>query len=293
MSPAGNAPSGPRGVQPAALGPEIPRSGLITRTCPEVTEDVFDAPPRLEHPTWRNAFPWLVQGTTTAGERTPPFDLGLFSGGSELRSVEARWQSLRRELSCEHIVHARQLHEASVLPFPPADREAGGSGVEGGGAVTLQPDCDGHVTNEPGVVVSVATADCIPVFVVDPEHRAVAALHAGWRGVVAGVLEAGLSTLSDSFGSRASELHLHLGPAICGTCYEVGPEVFEALGQPIPGAPRPIDLRAVVAERARTLGVRHDRLSVSTHCTRCTGSGLFSHRGGDPFRQIGYIGIRA
>ncbi|MEM7414269.1 MAG: polyphenol oxidase family protein [Gemmatimonadota bacterium] len=270
--------------------PDFPRSPHIIRLSAEVTEDAFDAPPRLEHPVWRNAFPWLIQGTTTAGHGSTPFDLGLFTGGAEPRVVREHWASLRRELRCGPLVHARQVHEATVRPFVGEADHAGPDDAPT--SPLVQADCDGHVTDQPGVVVSVATADCIPVFVVDPERRAVAALHAGWRGVVAGVLEVGLSTMRESFGSEVSDLHVHLGPAICGRCYEVGPEVFEAVGLTAPDLPTPIDLREVVADRARTLGVANERLSVSTHCTRCTGSRLFSHRGGDPHRQIGYIGVR-
>ncbi len=138
-----------------------------------------------------------------------------------------------------------------------------------------------------------STADCVPVFVVDPENRAVAALHAGWRGAASGVLERGLEVMADRVGSNAARAHLHLGPAICGHCYEVGPEVFETLQQPVPATPTPIDLRAVLAQRAMDAGVPRGQVTVSEHCTRCGDCGLFSHRGGDRERQVGYIGIRA
>ena len=68
--------------------------------------------------------------------------------------------------------------------------------------------------------------------------------------------------------------------------------MFEALGQPIPRGPRPVDLRLVLAERALANGVEPSRLTSSAHCTLCTGSGLFSHRGGDRGRQVAYIGVR-
>ena len=69
--------------------------------------------------------------------------------------------------------------------------------------------------------------------------------------------------------------------------------MFEALEQPVPANPTPIDLRAVLAQRAVDAGVAQDQITVSEHCTRCGESGLFSHRGGDRERQVGYIGIRA
>jgi YfiH family protein len=146
------------------------------------------------------------------------------------------------------------------------------------------------VTSEPGVLLAVSAADCVPIFVVDPRERMVAALHAGWRGVAAGVLERGLAAFSVRL-SR-TELRVHLGPAICGSCYEVGPEVFEAVGLAAPGRPAPIDLRAVLARRAIEHGVEPEHVTISEHCTLCTASDLFSHRGGDRGRQVGYLGIR-
>ena len=101
-----------------------------------------------------------------------------------------------------------------------------------------------------------------------------------------------MSVLRKQVGSRMAEVHIHLGPAVCGACYEVGPEVFGALGQTVPAGPMPIDLRAVLAGRAVGEGVTPGQVSVSRHCTLCTGSGLFSHRGGDRERQVGFIGIR-
>lgn len=158
--------------------------------------------------------------------------------------------------------------------------------------LTLAGACDGHATRNSGVLLAVATADCVPVFVVAAEARAVAMLHAGWRGVAAGILERGLETMTQDFGARTDELHVHFGPSICGDCYEVGPEVFEALSQAVPGSPRPIDLRDILAQRTVAQGLPAGQITVSTHCTRCTGSGLFSHRGGDGGRQVGFLGIR-
>ncbi|MDH3205905.1 MAG: polyphenol oxidase family protein [Gemmatimonadota bacterium] len=238
--------------------------------------------PALVHSGWLGHFPWLVQGTTTRGSGSPEFDLGLFSGASPGHRVHEHWDRLlaRTEMACS--VHARQLHEADVRLHRAVKK-----------GLTIADPCDGHVTDTPGVLLAVATADCVPIFVVSPEPRAVAVLHAGWRGTVAGVLERGLDVLGDELGRSRSDLHLHLGPAICGHCYEVGSEVFEALGLPSPGAPTPIDLRQILVQRAVTVGVSLEHITVSTHCTRCTDSGLFSHRGGDGARQLGYMGIRA
>jgi copper oxidase (laccase) domain-containing protein len=146
------------------------------------------------------------------------------------------------------------------------------------------------VTAQASVLLAVTVADCVPVSLVDPVMRRVGLLHAGWRGTAAGVLERGVAAMGEGASARA--LRVHLGPAICGLCYEVGPEVFAALGEPAPAEPTPLDLRAVLARRAVVLGVAPEHVTVSAHCTRCTGSELFSHRGGDRGRQVGYLGIR-
>jgi copper oxidase (laccase) domain-containing protein len=131
------------------------------------------------------------------------------------------------------------------------------------------------------------------VFVVDPVRRVVALLHAGWRGAAGGILEAGVAMMADRAGSRVEDLHVHHGPAVCGSCYEVGPEVFSALGLPEPLGPTPVDLRRALARRAVALGVPADHISISSHCTLCDQGAFFSHRGGDRARQVGFLGMKA
>ena len=80
---------------------------------------------------------------------------------------------------------------------------------------------------------------------------------------------------------------MHLGPAICGRCYQVGPEVFEQLTGWSTLRSRSVDLRALLAEQGRDGGVRH--LSASPHCTKCDNEQFFSHRCGDAGRQVAVI----
>jgi YfiH family protein len=156
----------------------------------------------------------------------------------------------------------------------------------------LGPDADGHLTASEGVLLAVTVADCVPVFLVDPVTRVAGLLHAGWRGTTVGILERGIALLREEFGGLPGDLHLHLGPAICGECYEVGVEVHHALGFPDPGEPTPVDLRASLASRAVELGVAEARVTQSGWCTLCEGSPFFSHRRGDLARQVGFLGIR-
>lgn len=247
-----------------------------------VTEVPSSRPPGYVHPGWRRRFPWLVQGTTGRRVDGQAFDLGLFSPHAPSLAVQESWAHLRAAAGLSRAVHARQVHEAAVR-------------WEGGGppGLLVADPCDGHATTRPGVLLAVSVADCVPVFVVDPERRAVALLHAGWRGAAAGILERGVDVLAERAGSRPGSLHLHLGPSICGSCYEVGPEVFEALGLDPPAGPEALDLRGALARRALARGVAPGNVSVSTLCTRCGDGDFFSHRGGDAGRQVGFLGVEA
>lgn len=250
----------------SATRPALP-DGVAT-----VREPAVDAGGITLHaaPSW-GRFPWLVQGTTGAAAS----DLGLF-GAAAAGAVHARWRALQHALGMPRAVHSRQVHGAAVLEH---DDPAPGLLIAAGH--------DGHVTGTPGVLLTVSVADCVPIFVVDPDRRRVALLHGGWRGTAAGIVEAGVRALAS--GSRS--LRAHLGPAICGACYEVGPEVHEALGLPVPDRSSPVDLRAVHAGRLLQAGVPPEHVTVSEHCTRC-GDGFFSHRAGDRERQLGVLGVR-
>jgi len=262
-----------------------------------VREVPLEQPPALVHPGWADAFPWLIQGTTVRGTAEVPFDLGMFSSGSPESVVLGHWTVLRRALGAECVIHAQQVHGADVRVQGPSEsgggRGAGSWTRNDTSGLRLAEPCDGHATAQPGALLAVTVADCVPVFLVDARRRAVAMLHAGWRGAAAGVLERGFAVMTEAFTSDPSDVHVHFGPAICGDCYEVGPEVFNALDQPVPQAARPIDLRSVLARRATDAGARADHVSVSEHCTRCTESGLFSHRAGDACRQVGYLAVRS
>ncbi|HEX2189679.1 MAG TPA: polyphenol oxidase family protein [Longimicrobiaceae bacterium] len=239
--------------------------------------------PLWTHPEWAERFPWLVQGTTGAGSPESPFDLGL-AGSQPVGPALDRWRKLRAAAGAGVVVHARQVHAADVWTH----RERGAPGI------AVMDGVDGHATTLPGLLLTVGVADCVPVSLVDPERRAVALVHAGWRGTAGGIVERAVELLAAELGSRAEDLWLHCGPAICGECYEVGPEVHAGVrpGCAPPDAPAPIDLRAAIAERAAGRGISPERVTISAHCTRCGPGSFFSHRGGSRARQMGVLGIR-
>lgn len=238
---------------------------------------------------WTTRFPWLRAGmarrpTATnadACSRDPdaapirpgsPADPGIPPLQDMLGLTAGRaWRS---------VVRSRQVHGSKALVH--ANLDAG---------PCVAGDADGHATRSPGVLLTVTVADCVPVFVADPVRRAVGLFHAGWRGAAAGVVESGIGAMAASFHTDPADVHVHLGPAICGDCYEVGPEVFRALGRRPPAAPMPIDLRRVLRTAATGAGVRDESVTVSDECTRCGDGRYFSHRRGDTGRQRAFIGI--
>lgn len=191
-------------------------------------------------------------------------------------AVTARWAALRRELmpGSARLATASQCHGTNVLVH------------RGGWNGWLRADdADGHVAPERGTALAVTIADCVPVFLAHPSG-AIALLHSGWRGTAAGIVVRGITILG-ALGFPAAELRVHTGPAICGKCYEVSGDVYAQLTGTDPGAPRTIDLRALIADQARGVGVRH--ITTSSSCTRCDNDRFFSHRAGDLGRQLGVM----
>jgi copper oxidase (laccase) domain-containing protein len=133
--------------------------------------------------------------------------------------------------------------------------------------------------------MAVTVADCVPVFLAHPSG-ATAILHSGWRGTAARITERAIRRLH-ALGLAPADVRLHCGPAICGQCYEVSADVALQLTGRDPGHAVTVDLRAIIVDQARALGVRH--VSSSALCTRCDNDRLFSHRAGDAGRQLGVI----
>jgi polyphenol oxidase len=203
---------------------------------------------------------------------------GSFGLGSDepVRDVMARWSALRCELGSgsNRLATATQVHGSEVLVHH-GDWEGW---LRAG-------DADGHVSVERGTALAVTVADCVPVFIAHPSG-ATALLHSGWRGTAARIVERAIHALEQR-GFSASDLRIHTGPAICGQCYEVSADVYAKLTGHNPGTPSLIDLRALISEHARRMGVRY--VTTSPSCTRCDNDRFFSHRAGDTGRQLGVM----
>jgi YfiH family protein len=193
-----------------------------------------------------------------------------------VRAVTARWGALRALLGgpATRLASSFQVHGNAVV------RHRG----EWQGFLR-GPEADGHLSAERGTAMAVTVADCVPVLLAHPSG-ATAALHSGWRGTVARITEVAIRQLG-SLGLLPSDVRLHCGPAICGRCYEVSADVCAQLTGRDPGKPAAVDLRAIIADHARALGVRE--ISISPLCTKCDNDRFFSHRAGDAGRQLGVV----
>jgi YfiH family protein len=220
---------------------------------------------------------WGIRAFTTTREA------GTFSLASTepVSDVMARWTSLQRELweTAHRLVSVRQVHGTRVLVHT--------GGWEGW--LRAAEEADGHIAAEKGIALTVGIADCVPVFMAHPSG-VVALLHSGWRGTAAKITTEALGALA-RYGLPPDEVAIHLGPAICGRCYEVSAEVREQLtGQPATRAGN-VDLRSLIAADATEMGVQ--KITVSSSCTSCDNDRFFSHRAGDKGRQIGVIAAAA
>jgi YfiH family protein len=147
--------------------------------------------------------------------------------------------------------------------------------VVGGGRSGVLGEGDALVEDTPGSVIAVKTADCIPILLVDERHRAVAAVHAGWRGTAARIVARAVETMRDRFGSEPADLHAAIGPGIGKCCYEVGPEVMEQFGGQGSGR---LDLTAENARQLEEAGVTRERIYASKLCTMCRSEEFHSFR---------------
>ena len=130
---------------------------------------------------------------------------------------------------------------------------------------------DALVTREAGNWIGVRTADCVPILIADPEHRVVAAVHAGWRGTVASIVTRAVDKLTLEYRSDPGRLLVAIGPAIGPCCFEVGPEVacqFDSTA-------RTIDLVKANSQRLLDAGVKPDHIDAMRLCTVCSGPGQF------------------
>jgi len=239
--------------------------------------------------------------TRSGGVSAGPFaslNLGA-GGGDDPAAVAENGRRLARALGFPHegLARVRQVHGAEVAVV---ERPGPGGAPLG--------EFDAAVTERAGVVLLVLAADCVPVLLVDPERPAVAAVHAGWRGVAADAPGAAVRRMAAAFGSRPPALRAAIGPCIGPCCYEVdapvadafaaaglafdGPTPLAAAAPPREGRARwRLDLAAAVRARLQAAGVPPIAITAQALCTACRADLFYSHRRDGPRtgRQAGVI----
>jgi YfiH family protein len=175
---------------------------------------------------------------------------------------------LRNSVYPDRITTLKQIHSGLVLEAAPP----GGDRFSEG---------DGLVTKAPGMLVGVRTADCVPILIADDRTRAVAAVHAGWRGTAQNIVAAAVCELTTRLGSRAEDLHAAVGPSIGPCCYEVGVDVAHQFDTAEPEwntveGPRKIDLPGINERQLRDAGVAD--VWVARECTYCEAERYYSFR---------------
>jgi YfiH family protein len=261
--------------------------------------------------------PWLIHGFSTKpggvsnqnGEKI--LNLGFTDSDTKENVLEnrRRFQSALGASDLK-LISLKQIHSDVIHLFDAGPPES----CRG----------DASVTNRPGLLLAVQTADCVPILLVDPKKRAIAAVHAGWRGTLQRIVTKAIGKMQMEFGTKPADLLAAIGPSIGGCCYEVGTEVatqflsqfaeapewfdefrtgdepnpIQWLNMMPPGHQPPpknvlLDLRK--ANRAQLLGagLRPSNIFVSDLCTACRRDLLFSYRkeGAQSGRLMSAIGI--
>ncbi len=148
--------------------------------------------------------------------------------------------------------------------------------------------CDALVTNTPGILLAVKTADCVPVLIGDAKTGAFAAVHAGWRGTSASVVKKAINQLETEYGARAGDLRVAIGPAAKTCCYEVGTDVIDKFKELFPqsdhlftptrtGHAR-IDLHTANRDQLISVGVEPEKIHLAPFCTMDRNDLFFSYR---------------
>ena len=157
-----------------------------------------------------------------------------FTRGDEEAAVRENYRRLARALGAEvgQFVCSDQTHTVNVRRVTAADAGKG---------LTRERDyrdVDGLITDEPGLVLSTFYADCVPLYVVDPVHRAIGMSHSGWRGTAARMGAVTLSAMQEAYGTRPEDVVCAVGPSICKDCYEVSADVQIFSRRNFPGMSR-------------------------------------------------------
>ena len=208
-----------------------------------------------------------------------------FTRGDDEAAVRENYRRIAAALGTDakQFVCSDQTHTTNVRRVTKADA---GKGVVIPKDYT---DVDGLITNEPGIVLSTFYADCVPLYFVDPVHRAIGLSHSGWRGTVNKMGQVTIEAMKREFESRTEDLYCAIGPSICQDCYEISRDVAEEFMKAFPKHVNDILIQKSEEKFQLDLwkaneivmlesGILPEHLAVTNICTCCNPTELFSHR---------------
>ncbi len=208
-----------------------------------------------------------------------------FSRGDAPEAVMENYRRVAESFgkTVEDFVCTDQTHTTTVLKV--------GKTEKGYGVTKEKPytDVDGLITNEPGVILSTFYADCVPLYFVDPVHKAIGLSHSGWRGTVGRMGQKTLEAMEKAYGTKPEDVYAAVGPSICQDCYEISEDVAEHFYAEFQGhgdeilinkgnGKYQLDLWKTNEIVLLEAGIRPEHLAVTNICTCCNSEVLFSHR---------------
>lgn len=209
-----------------------------------------------------------------------------FARGDSEEAVRENFRRMAGALgvNTEDFVFSRQTHTTNVRVVTEEDR---GKGME---KPLDYDDVDGLVTNVPGLCLVTFYADCVPLFFVDPVHKAIGLSHSGWRGTVGKIGKVTVEKMTEQYGTDPSDLIAAVGPSICQDCYEVSEDVidqfrehfreeyWEHLFYQKENGKYQLNLWKANELVLKEAGIRKEHMAVTNVCTCCNSEVLFSHR---------------
>lgn len=251
-------------------------------------------------------FSWITHGFSTRLGGVSQGEIGSMnlSFGREpgRENVEENHRRMAAAIGYapENMVFSRQTHTTNIMNVTEKDRGIGFTRDRD------YNDIDGLITNVPGVVLVTFYADCVPLLLVDPVHRAIGSAHSGWRGTVNNMGKAVVEAMTKAFGTKPEDVVAAIGPSICQDCYEVSGDVIGAFQKAYDPGLWPslfyekengkyqLNLQQACFENFLSSGLLPEHISLPDLCTCCNPQLLYSHRasGGKRGNLAAFLTIR-
>lgn len=242
---------------------------------------VIQTSPQLERSGVRHGFTTRAGGVSTGIYAS--LNLGA-NRGDDLKNVRENYRRTcdAMEVDITKLVFAKQVHKDTVRVVTAEDA---GKGLD----APVDYEADGLITDVPGLTLVAFGADCLTMLLYDPVHRAIGAVHAGWRGTALGIAERAVERMGEHYGTHPADLLVALGPCIGKCCFETDRDVPEAMTAALGGEAAPyltddgggkyhVDLRGLNALRLVRAGVLEEHMDISPDCTLCKPNKYWSHR---------------